>query len=51
MARNYFSDMSGGLVAGWWGGWIIWKYNQLSPKLGWVRAWAELGNFQNEFKS
>ena len=29
---------------GWVGGWIIWKYNQLSPKLGWVGAWAELGN-------
>ena len=31
-------------VVGWVGGWIIWKYNQLSPKLGWVGAWAELGN-------
>ena len=29
----------GGLV----GGWIKWKYNQLSPQLGWARAWAELG--------
>ena len=28
------------------GGWIIWKYNQLSPQLGWVGAWAELGNIQ-----
>ena len=26
------------------GGWIIWKYNQLSPQLGSVGAWAELGN-------
>ena len=55
MARNYFSGMSGGWVGGWLGGWmggwvsgwvcgcIIWKYNQLSPKLGWVGAWAELG--------
>ena len=40
------------LVCGWvdgWlggllGGWIKQKYNQLSPKLGWARAWAELGN-------
>ena len=24
-------------------GWIIWKYNQLSPQLGRVGAWAELG--------
>ena len=30
-------------MGGWVGGWIIWKYNQLSPKLGWVGAWAELG--------
>ena len=29
------------------GGWIIGKYSQLSPKLGWVGAWAELGNKQN----
>ena len=33
-----------GWVGGWLGGWIIWKYNQLSPQLGWVGAWAELGN-------
>ena len=39
MAGNYFSGMSGG----WLGGWIIEKYNQLSPQLGWVGAWAELG--------
>ena len=31
-------------VVGWVGGWIIWKYNQLSPQLGWVGALAELGN-------
>ena len=36
----------GGWVGGWVGGWIIWKYNQLSPQLGWVGAWAELGNFR-----
>ena len=48
MPGNYFSGMSsgwvGGWLGGWLGGWIIWKYNQLSPKLGWVGAWAELGN-------
>ena len=28
----------------WLGGWIKLIYNQLSPQLGWARAWAELGN-------
>ena len=37
MARNYFSGMSGG----WVGGWIKWKYNQLSPQLGWAWAWQK----------
>ena len=27
------------------GSWIDWKYNQLSPKLGWVGSLTELGNF------
>ena len=31
----------------WVGGSIKWKYNQLSPQLGWARAWAELGNTLN----
>ena len=38
MARNYFSDMSGGRL----GGWLNWKKNQLSPTE--VEAEAELGN-------
>ena len=25
-------------VGGWLGGWIKWKYNQLSPQLGWAGA-------------
>ena len=29
-------------MGGWVGGWIIWKYNQLSHQLGWIEAWAEL---------
>ena len=33
-----------GGLGGWVTGWIIWKYNQLSHQLGWVGAWAELGN-------
>ena len=45
MVRNYFSGMSGG----WLGGWIIWKYNQFSPQLGWIGAWAELGNFKPHY--
>ena len=27
----------------WVGGWIKWKYNQLSPQLDWVGVWADLG--------
>ena len=34
MTRNYLSSMQGG----WLGDWIKWKYNQLSPQLGWAGA-------------
>ena len=33
-------------VCGWVGGWTKWKYNHLSPQLGWVGAWDELGNIK-----
>ena len=29
------------MSGGWVGGWIKWKYNQLSPQLGWARAWQK----------
>ena len=40
MAGNYLS----GMLSGCMGGWIKYRYNQLSPKLGGVWAWAKLGN-------
>ena len=33
-----------GILGGWMGGWINWKYNQLSLQLVWVGAGTELGN-------
>ena len=39
------------MSGGWLGGWIIWKYKQLSPQLGWVGACAELGKKRSKTSS